>query len=71
MPMTAICCLRGCLGARERRHLELRRRRWPDEKACLQTELRAGDYRFDNLSRVTRRADALWRLADQGTTGAA
>ena len=31
------------------------RHRWPEEKACLQTELRAGRYRFDNLSRVTRR----------------
>ena len=31
------------------------RHRWPQEKACLKTELRAGRYRFDNLSRVTRR----------------
>jgi RNA-directed DNA polymerase len=31
------------------------RHRLPEEKAQLQSELRAGRYRFDNLSRVTRR----------------
>jgi RNA-directed DNA polymerase len=35
------------------------RHRWPEEKACLQTALRAGRYRFDNLARVTR---ALFQL---------
>jgi hypothetical protein len=31
------------------------RHRWPEEKARLQADLRAGRYRFDNLSCVTRR----------------
>jgi hypothetical protein len=31
------------------------RQRWPEAKAQLRAELRAGRYRFDNLSRVTRR----------------